>query len=98
MPRNIFDQANGAIHGLRLAVELVQFAFHQKSCVRRGPVAIIFRCERDTLLMIVNVVTQHPGRRGFYPLAFLFARSAAVFDERCDVLYRFLTGKPVYEG
>ena len=98
MPRNMFDQANGAAHALHLAVELLQFAFHQESCVRGGPVAIIFRGERDTLFMIVNVATQHPGRRGSYPLAFLFARSEAVFDERCDVFYCFLTGKPVYEG
>ena len=98
MPRKIFDQANGAIHALRLAVEWSSFAFHQKSRVRRRPVAIIFRCERDTLFRIVNVATQHPGRRGFYPLAFLFARSAAVFDERYEVFYCFPTGKPVYEG
>jgi hypothetical protein len=64
---------------------LSQLAFDQRLDIRPRSVEVILGRERDTLLLAVNVVTQHPGRRGFYPLAFLLARSADAFHDLSDV-------------
>jgi hypothetical protein len=48
-------------------------------------VEVIFGSERDTLLTTVNVVTEHPRGRRFYPLASLFAGTAVTFDELRNV-------------